>query len=68
MAKVTVRMWTKDGYHKDVATIIENQAISYLCGMEKRIGPLTPPFDAGRISVIPAEFPEAIGFEVIVER
>lgn len=67
--KVIVRMWTAEGYHKDVAILSDVQVHVYLQGMEcKSRHCTTQPLDASRVVVDPKQFPEAVEFEVIVQR
>lgn len=68
MPRTIVRMWTAEGYHKDVAILDEQQVRMHLanCGMESQGRHLVPPFGT-RIVVDPKQFPEAVEFEVIVE-
>ena len=71
MAKVKnviVRMWTKEGYHKDVAILDADQVRMSYTGMEAKIQHIHPPIDAIRVVVHPEHFPEAVEFEGIVER
>ena len=66
MAKVIVRMWTKEGYHKDVAGLDEQQ-VRMTCGdMDPNGRHLVHPICANRVVIRPEEFPEAVEFEVIV--
>ena len=65
---VTIRMWTENGYHKDVATLDARQVWSSYQVMECGVRHLVPPINAVRLVVDPKAFPEAIEFEVIVER
>ena len=68
--RVTIRMWNKDGYHKDVAILSEKQVYMTHAnsGMECKTKHITPPMDAVRVVVDPMRFPEAVEFEVIVEK
>lgn len=69
MSRVTIRMWTAEGYHRDVATLSEEQVHSFQQGMECRSQhAFTSPIGAVRIVVDPKQFPGAVEFEVIVER
>ena len=68
MARVTIRMWTDKEYYKDVALLDEEQVRSHYQGMEIRQRHLVHPLDAVRVVVNPKLFPEAVEFEVIVER
>lgn len=68
MATVIVRMWTAAGYHKDVAILDEQQVRMSYAGMEASVRHLAHPTSAVRIVVDPAQFPEAVEFEVIVAR
>lgn len=65
--RVIVRMWTAEGYHKDVAVLSERQVHSSYHGMEPSLRHMAAPIDAPRVLVDPALFPEAVEFEVIVE-
>lgn len=65
--RVTVRMWTKDGYHKDVAVLSEEQVHMTLGDMEATTKHLCYPMGV-RVVVDPKQFPEAMEFEVIVQR
>ena len=68
MARVIVRMWTADEYHKDVAILDEEQVRLHWMGMEPANRHLVSHLDAVRVVVDPKQFPEAIEFEVIVQR
>ena len=65
---VLVRMWTKGEYHKDVALLSEKQVHMSYQGMEPHTRHLVSPLNAIRVVIDPAQFPEAVEFEVIVER
>lgn len=65
---VILRMWTENGYHKDVAVLSEEQVHMSYQGMEPKGRHAIHPIDAVRIVVDPAQFPEATEFEVIVRR
>lgn len=67
MARVIIRMWTENGYHKDVAVLDERQVHSRYTGMECKTRHLVEPLRAVRLVVDPKQFPEAVEFEVIVE-
>ncbi len=62
-----VRMWTKEGYHKDVATLDGQQVRMTYGDMEAKVRHLIHPTNAVRVVVDPKKFPEAIEFEVIVQ-
>lgn len=64
--RVIVRMWTKEGYHKDVAILDEEQRQMTFGNMDpKTVHRMAPP--AGVSVVIdPLQFPEATEFQVIV--
>ena len=66
--KVIVRMWTAEGYHKDVSILSAEQVHMSVKGMEARIRYLIPPLDASRVVVDPNTFPEAVEFEIIVQK
>lgn len=67
--KVIIRMWTKDEYHKDVAVLDEQQVRMRCQCMEPTMRhTMVSPVDAIRLVVDPKVFPEAIEFEVIVQR
>lgn len=66
MARVIVRMWNAEGYHKDVAILDEQQVRMHMAGMESNSKHLVAPFGP-KVIVDPKQFPEAIEFEVIVE-
>lgn len=68
-AKVTIRMWNKDGYHKDVA-ILDSDQVRMTCN---GVGEPTNAMILGgggykgpSVVVNHAEFPEAVCFEVVV--
>jgi hypothetical protein len=61
-------MWNAEGYHKDVATLSEQQVHSNYVGMEAKTRHLVHPTDAVRVVVDPKMFPEAVEFEIIVQR
>lgn len=68
MSRVIVRMWTENGYHKDVAILDEQQIrMSYKDMDAKGRHVVVPPTLAVRVVVDPKLFPEAFEFEVIVE-
>ncbi len=68
MANVIVRMWTKDEYHKDIVFMDEQQVRMHYQGTEAQSRHLIRPLDAVRVVIDPALFPEAVEFEVIVQR
>ena len=69
MSRVIVRMWNPEGYHRDVAVLDERQVHMCHQGMEEiACRQLLHPIDAVRVVVNPKSFPEAVEFEVIVER
>lgn len=61
-------MWTEKGYHKDVAILSEEQVHMSHEGMECRAVHLVRPVGGIRVVIDPKQFPEAVEFEVIVER
>ncbi len=64
-SRTIVRGFTKEGYHKDLAVLDSEQVRSYYDGMDKSphlVAPFVP-----KVIVRPADFPEMIEFEVIVE-
>lgn len=65
--RVIVRMWTQEGYHKDVAIMDEHQVRMSYQGMDCNTRHLVHPINAVRVVVDPSLFPEAVEFEVIVE-
>ena len=68
MTTVIVRMWTKEGYHKDIIIMDEQQVRMGYIGTEPSNRHLVTPIDATRVVVDPKQFPEAIEFEVIIKR
>lgn len=70
MARVTIRIWNADGYHKDVAIISEEQVHMHSGNEMEAKGRhiMAPPTNAVRLVVDPKQFPEAVEFEVIVEK
>lgn len=69
MARVIVRMWNAEGYHKDVAVLDDQQVRMTFHGIdEAKARHLVQPIDAVRVVVDPKLFPEAVEFEVIVQR
>ena len=68
MARTIVRMWTKDGYHKDVALLDERQVWTMMTGMETEYRHMVRPLGAPRVVIDPKQFPEAVEFEVIVDK
>jgi urease accessory protein UreE len=68
MSTVIVRMWTKEGYHKDVIIMNEQQVSMGYVGTECGNRHLVAPIDATRVVIDPTLFPEAVEFEVIVKR
>lgn len=66
--RVTIRMWTKEEYHKDVAIISEKQVHMSYQGMNAKLRHVVHPVDAVRVVVDQKQFPEAVEFEVIVQR
>ena len=65
---VIVRMWTREGYHKDVALLDEQQILMMLRpgASEPKGRHLVHPVCAVRVVIDPKQFPEAVEFEVIV--
>lgn len=68
MAKVTIRMWNNEGYHKDVAFLDEQQVRMSYTHMEPKLRHIAAPANAVRLVVDPKMFPEATEFEIIVEK
>lgn len=68
MARVIIRMWTAEGYHKDVAFLDEQQVRMSYNGLEPKTRHLVNPVGAVRICIDPKLFPEAVEFEVIVDK
>ncbi len=69
MARTIVRMWTADGYHKDVVFMDEIQVrMQYDETKAKPRHWGAAPVEAVRVVIDPKLFPEAVEFEVIVER
>lgn len=66
MGRVIVRMWTEQGYHKDVAILSKEQVHMSHQGMEPRNRHILKPIGP-RVVIDPALYPEAMEFEVIVE-
>ena len=56
---VRVRMWTKEGYHKDVLVLDEQQTRMFC-------EPVHESMDG--VVIDPKDFPEAIYFTIVVER
>ena len=68
MSKVIVRMWTKDGYHKDVAILDELQVrMTYGIDMDAKSIHIYNDPAAVRVVIDPKLFPEACEFEVLVK-
>lgn len=67
MARVIVRMWTKEEYHKDIVVMDEQQVRMGYVGTEAKTRHIIPPTCAVRVVIDPKQFPEAVEFEVIVE-
>ena len=65
--RVIIRMWTSNGYHKDVALMDEKQVHMNYGQMEPKSRHLVPPINAVRLIVDPKQFPEAVEFEVICQ-
>lgn len=69
MSRVIVRMWTKEEYHKDVVVMDEQQVRMSYVGTDSKTRHLgVQPIDAVRVCIDPTLFPEAVEFEVIVQR
>ncbi len=66
--RVIVRMWTAEGYHKDVAFLDAQQVHMTYGDMDIGVRHIVQPINAVRVVVDPKAFPEAVEFEVIVER
>lgn len=66
MTRVLVRMWTDDGYHKDVACLSDKQVHMTYGNMDVKSRHLLYPMGP-RVVINPKDFPEAVEFEVIVE-
>lgn len=68
-SQTIVRMWTKDGYHKDVLVIDSDQVRMHNTGINE---PDTGMMFAGgsvhgpSMVVDPSKFPEAVCFQIIV--
>lgn len=65
-SRTIIRMWNKDGYHKDIATLNQDQVVMHYNGMETKLHHLISPTNGIRVVVDPSKFPEAVEFEVIV--
>ncbi len=64
-SRTIVRGYTKEGYHKDLAILDSEQIRMSYHGMDQSphiVAPFCP-----KVIVRPAEFPEMVEFEVIVE-
>lgn len=69
MHAVIIRAWTKEGYHLDIGRLDDKQVRASSTGMEATTRHVTTdPIDAIRLVIDPKLFPEAMEFEVIVER
>jgi hypothetical protein len=69
MHSVIVRMWTENGYHKDVVIMDEEQVRMKYVGTDPTGRHLIAgPADAVRVVIDPKLFPEACEFEVIIRK
>lgn len=67
-SKTIVRMWNKDGYHKDVLLIDHQQVRMSEGRVKESSGSMMFASNPGspRMVIDPASFPEAVCFEIIV--
>lgn len=63
---VIVRAWTKDGYHKDIATLCDEQILMTSHGVVD--GELQSVIQGTTVGIDPKLLPEMVKFEVIVQR
>lgn len=56
---VTIRMWTKEGYHKDILVFDDQQTRMSCGGVDETIH---------GIRIDPEKFPEATHFTIVVDR
>jgi hypothetical protein len=62
-------MWTAEGYHKDVVFMSDQQIHMGYQGTEPTTRHImAAPIDAVRAVIDPKMFPEAVEFEVIIQR
>lgn len=66
--RVIIRMWTKDGYHKDVALLSEKQVHMTNGDMDVKMRHLFSGYQGPSVIVDSLQFPEAVEFQVIVEK
>lgn len=66
-SRVIIRMWTKDGYHKDVAVLDTDQVRMHSegAGEPSSFIAVTGGYLGPSIVVDPSKFPEALCFQVI---
>ncbi len=66
-SRTIVRMWNKDGYHKDVLLIDTDQVRMHDSRVEDTRASMLFAGDHGpRMVIDPSKFPEAVCFEIIV--
>jgi hypothetical protein len=66
-SKTIVRMWTKEGYHKDVLILDSDQVRMHDTAVRDSSTSMLFAGDIGTSMVIdPADFPEAVCFQVVV--
>lgn len=67
-SKTIVRAWTAEGYHKDILVLDSDQVRMYCSGVKESSGSKLFAGNMGpRMVIDPAEFPEMVAFEIIVE-
>ena len=66
-SKTTVRMWNKEGYHKDIAILDSDQVLMTEGRAKEPGGDMLYGIGIGSSLVFdPSEFPEAVWFQIIV--
>lgn len=64
MSKTIVRMWNRDGYHRDVLLMDSEQVRTHEDRVDRGLC-RAEPFGVS-MCIDPAKFPEAVCFEIIV--
>lgn len=66
-SKTIIRMWNKEGYHKDVAILDSDQVRMRVIKVTEPTGSMLMAGPTGISLVVdPSEFPEAVCFQVLV--
>lgn len=67
MSRTIIRAWNKDGYHKDIVILDDQQVRMSYPGMEPKGRHIIPPLNGVRVVLDPKMFGSDDEIEIIVE-